>query len=146
MTPFDYIRAGLNTSGVLASGAELADEAGIGSVSLAALAERLCVKAPALYKHVDGIGDLALDNLGIALWEVGRFDEAIAVHQDAAAIFRETGDRYGEGMALDNLGLALVEVRRFDEAITAYQEDLAICRETGDRHGEGGLHVWLMAP
>src|SRR5215467_5055103 len=51
-------RAGLSTFEVVASGAELADEAGIGSVSLAALAERLGVKAPALYKHVDGIGDL----------------------------------------------------------------------------------------
>ena len=45
-------RVGLNTSEVVASGAELADEAGIGSVSLAALAGRLGVKPPALYKHV----------------------------------------------------------------------------------------------
>jgi AcrR family transcriptional regulator len=51
-------RAGLTTSGVVAAGADFADEAGIGSVSLAALAERLGVKAPALYKHVDSIGDL----------------------------------------------------------------------------------------
>jgi hypothetical protein len=34
---------------------------------------------------------------------VRRFDEAITAHQDAAAIFRETGDRHGEGAALDNL-------------------------------------------
>ena len=39
-------------------GAALADEAGIRAVSLAALAARLGVKAPALYKHVDGIDDL----------------------------------------------------------------------------------------
>ena len=51
-------RAGLNTFKVVASGADLADESGIGSVSLAAIAERLGVKAPALYKHVDSIGDL----------------------------------------------------------------------------------------
>ena len=48
---------------------------------------------------------MALNNLGIALREVRRFEEAITAHQDAAAIFRETGDRHGEGMALDNLGL-----------------------------------------
>ena len=57
-------------------------------------------------RHGEG---MALDNLGLALREVGRFEEAISAHQDAAAIFRETGDRYREGMALDNLGLALVE-------------------------------------
>ena len=66
-----------------------------------------------------------------------RFEEAITALQDAAAIFRETGDRHGEGMALNNLGSALLEVRRFEEAITAHQDAAAIFRETGDRHGEG---------
>ncbi|MGO9787643.1 MAG: tetratricopeptide repeat protein [Stellaceae bacterium] len=37
-----------------------------------------------------------MNNLGIALQEVGRFDEAITAHQDAAAILRETGDRRKE--------------------------------------------------
>ena len=45
-------RAGLNTSEAVAAGAELADEVGIGLVTLAGLAKRLGVKAPALYKHV----------------------------------------------------------------------------------------------
>ena len=66
-----------------------------------------------------------------------RFEEAITACQDAAAIFRETGDRHGEGMALNNLGIALREVRRFEEAISAHQDAAAIFRETGDRHGEG---------
>ena len=52
---------------------------------------------------------MALSNLGAALAEVRRFEEAIRAHQDAAAIFRETGDRHREGMALNNLGLALRE-------------------------------------
>lgn len=64
-------RAGLNTVEVVASGAELADEAGIGSVSLAALAERLGVKAPALYKHVDGLGDLQHRIATLAMTEFG---------------------------------------------------------------------------
>jgi len=64
-------RAGLNTSEVVASGAEFADEAGIGSVSLTALAERLGVKAPALYKHVDGIGDLQHRIATLAMTELG---------------------------------------------------------------------------
>ena len=57
--------------------------------------------------------------------------------QDAATIFRETGDRHGEGGALTNLGGALQEVGRFEEAITAHQDAAAIFRETGDRHSEG---------
>jgi Tetratricopeptide repeat len=68
---------------------------------------------------------------------VRRFDEAVDACQDAAAIFRETGDRHGEGTALSNLGRVLVEVWRFKEAVTVSQDAAAIFRETGDRHGEG---------
>jgi AcrR family transcriptional regulator len=64
-------RAGLNTAEVVASGADLADEAGIRSVSLAALAGRLGVKAPALYKHVDSIGDLQHRIATLAMTELG---------------------------------------------------------------------------
>jgi AcrR family transcriptional regulator len=64
-------RAGLNTAEVVASGAELADEAGIAAVSLAALAGQLGVKAPALYKHVDSIGDLQHRIATLAMTELG---------------------------------------------------------------------------
>ncbi len=64
-------RAGLNTSEVVSSAAELADETGIGSVSLAAVAGRLGVKAPALYKHVDGIDDLRRRIATLAMTELG---------------------------------------------------------------------------
>jgi tetratricopeptide (TPR) repeat protein len=60
---------------------------------------------------------------------VGRFEEAITAHQEAADLYREVGDLYGAGTALNNLGIDLQEVRRFEEAISAYQEDLTICRE-----------------
>jgi hypothetical protein len=40
-----------------------------------------------------------------------RFDEAITAYQDAAAIYREAGDRQGERMALGNLKLARDAVR-----------------------------------
>ncbi len=49
-----------------------------------------------------------------------RFEEAITAHRDAAAIYRETGDRHDEGWALGNLGNALRRVGRFEEAITAH--------------------------
>jgi tetratricopeptide (TPR) repeat protein len=78
----------------------------------------------------------ALNNLGVALREVGRFEEAVSACQDAAAIFRETGDRHSEGLALVGLGLVLAEVRRFEEAISAHQDAVAIFRETGDRYWE----------
>lgn len=64
-------RMGLSTSHVVVAGAEFADEVGIESVSLAALAERLGVKPPALYKHVDSIGDLQHRIATLAMTEFG---------------------------------------------------------------------------
>jgi AcrR family transcriptional regulator len=51
-------RVGLNTADVVDAGAALADEIGFAALSLAVLADRLGVKPPALYKHVDGLADL----------------------------------------------------------------------------------------
>ena len=76
---------------------------------------------------------MTLANLGNALAEARRSDEAITACQDAVAIFRETSDQRREGMTLANLGNALFEVRRFDEAITACQDAAAIFRETSDQ-------------
>ncbi|MBX9361798.1 tetratricopeptide repeat protein [Streptomyces sp. WAC04114] len=78
-----------------------------------------------------------LNNLGIALREAGRAEEAIEVLTQAATLFSELGDRHHEGRALTNLGGALTNVDRFEEAIDALTQDLAICRELGDLHGQG---------
>jgi tetratricopeptide (TPR) repeat protein len=81
--------------------------------------------------------DSAYPTANPALREAGRFEEAITACQDAAAIYRETGDRHGEGHALDNLGNALRGLGRFGDAITAHRDAAAIYREIRDRHGEG---------
>ncbi len=86
-------------------------------------------------RHSEGV---ALGNLGLALYQVREFEEAITAHQEATVIFRETHDQQRVGGALSNLGAALLEVRRFEEAITACQEAIVISQETHDRHGERG--------
>ncbi len=48
-------RAGLSPAVVIAEAAELADEVGYDRLTLAALADRLGVAVPSLYKHVDGL-------------------------------------------------------------------------------------------
>jgi AcrR family transcriptional regulator len=64
-------RVGLNTSDVVAAGAVLADEGGVGAVTLASLAERLGVKPPALYKHVESLADLQHRIATLAMVELG---------------------------------------------------------------------------
>lgn len=64
-------RVGLSTSQVVAAGATLADEIGFSAVSLAVLADRLGVKPPALYKHIDGVADLQHRIAALAMTEFG---------------------------------------------------------------------------
>jgi len=79
----------------------------------------------------------ALTNLGLALDGLGRWEEAVAVQQEAAATFAGAGDRHGQAHALNNLGLALHGVHRDDEAFSAHREAAAMYRAAGDRQGEG---------
>lgn len=51
-------RAGLDAAAVTEAAATLADEIGLAQLSMSTIAERLGVKAPSLYKHVDGLTDL----------------------------------------------------------------------------------------
>jgi tetratricopeptide (TPR) repeat protein len=78
----------------------------------------------------------ALTNLGGALLEKRRLEEAVATLRDAVAIFQETGGRRSAGDALNNLGIALTATGRPSEAITAHQAAAAIFGKTGDRYRE----------
>jgi hypothetical protein len=60
-------------------------------------------------QHHEGIG---LNNLGLALQAMGRFEEAITVYQEAVAIYRHAGDRHGEDETLNNLELARTQRNR----------------------------------
>ena len=73
---------------------------------------------------------IALNNLGRALVEVRRFEEAITTCRNAAAIAQELGYRHGEAMALMSLGIALEEMQQVEEAITTLRAAAAIARDT----------------
>ena len=60
-------RAGLSREVVVAEAARVADEVGYDRLTLAAVATRLGVAVPSLYKHVDGLGELRRDLTVLAL-------------------------------------------------------------------------------
>ncbi len=64
-------RVGLAQTSVTEAGARLADEIGFDQLSMGLLAERLGVKAPSLYKHVDSLADLAHRIGVLAMTELG---------------------------------------------------------------------------
>jgi AcrR family transcriptional regulator len=64
-------RAGLTGADVVVSAAGLADEVGYGALTMGLLADRLGVRPPSLYKHVDGLGDLQHRLATLAMTEFG---------------------------------------------------------------------------
>ncbi|MBQ2238008.1 MAG: TetR/AcrR family transcriptional regulator, partial [Lachnospiraceae bacterium] len=52
------MKAGLDKDIILKTAADLADAEGIANVTLKALAEKLGVKPPSLYKHINGLEEL----------------------------------------------------------------------------------------
>lgn len=52
------MKAGLDKDIILKTAADLADAEGIANVTLKALAEKLGVKPPSLYKHINGVEEL----------------------------------------------------------------------------------------
>ncbi|MFJ4478775.1 tetratricopeptide repeat protein [Streptomyces xanthochromogenes] len=71
----------------------------------------------------------------------GHFTDSIRLSTAAAAVFRQAGDRLGEGDALNTLGAALVSVRDLERAVDIFREVVGICRDAGDRRHEAmALH------
>lgn len=64
-------RAGLTAGEVVRAAADIADETGFANVTLGLVAERLGVRAPSLYKHVDGLADLQHRVATLAMTEFG---------------------------------------------------------------------------
>ncbi|OKH32919.1 Fis family transcriptional regulator [[Phormidium ambiguum] IAM M-71] len=73
---------------------------------------------------------------GIQQFQNSQFREASQSLQQALTIFREIGDRKGEGAALGTLGLVYNFLGDYREAIDYHQQSLAIAREIGDRQNE----------
>jgi AcrR family transcriptional regulator len=78
-------RAGLTETRVLEDAERLADEVGLSQLTLAALAARLGVRQPSLYKHIDGMDGL---QRGLAIRAKNELADILA----RAAIGRERGD------------------------------------------------------
>jgi tetratricopeptide (TPR) repeat protein len=88
---------------------------------------------------------LALSNLGARLWQVGRWEEALAPTREAVTIRRRLAkanpDAYLPDLAatLSNLGVVLSEVGRREEALAPAQEAVTIRRRLAEANPDAHL-------
>lgn len=94
-------RAGLAPAVLVAAAADLVDEVGLDQLSTGLLAERLGVRPPSLYKHMDSLAELqrkiaalALDQLGTAVGDAIRGLSGVAALRALALATREFVTRH----------------------------------------------------
>lgn len=66
----------------------------------------------------------------------GQPDKAVTELHQALDLYRDTGDKAGEGLALTALGLSCSMERKEDEAVRYHREAIKLFRDIGDRHSE----------
>ena len=72
-----------------------------------------------------------LNNIGEVYDALGQKDKALDFYQQALAIRREVGDRFGESVTLFNIGLLLDEMGRTAEAVTYLEQNVALDEAIG---------------
>ncbi len=77
-----------------------------------------------------------LDDVGLALQELGDFAGAVWRHNYASELFQELGDRRSEAAARNNVGIALERLGAHGQAIEAHSAAVEIFRGIGDRLSE----------
>ncbi|MEU5962961.1 WHG domain-containing protein [Micromonospora parva] len=87
-------RVGLNQQTVVREAARLADEVGFSQLTLAALANRLGVALPSLYKHVRGADALAQKLAALATAELATEMTTAAVGRSGGDALRAMADAY----------------------------------------------------
>ena len=82
--------------------------------------------------------------------QTGRYEVALPLAEDAAAICRSLADRRGEADALDQIGMAHLRAGRSREALAYYHEARILYRHTGDQDGvattlsHSGIASWQL--
>jgi AcrR family transcriptional regulator len=108
-------RAGLDPAAVVAGGAALADEVGFANLTMGLLAERLGVRTPSLYKHINGQEDLnrriatlaleeAADSIGNAIRGCAGRDALAAAAQAWRGYVLAHPGRYAATIGLEPTG------------------------------------------
>jgi len=131
-------RAGLTRARVVEEAALMVDEVGLHGLTLAALAERLGIRQPSLYKHIDSMAGLQRDIAVRAKRELGEVLARAAVGRSGAAAIRSMSHayrdwarahpaRYGASQRMPSAGdtedeaVSLAGIQVIADVLTAYE-------------------------
>ncbi|GAA4596224.1 TetR/AcrR family transcriptional regulator [Planotetraspora phitsanulokensis] len=103
-------RAGLDAAAVVAAGAALADEVGFAGLTMGLLAERVGVRTPSLYKHIDSLEALRHGISVQAKRELGNTLARAAAGRSGPDAVHAIADAYRR-WALDHPGRYVATVR-----------------------------------
>jgi tetratricopeptide (TPR) repeat protein/transcriptional regulator with XRE-family HTH domain len=79
---------------------------------------------------------VALGNLGVLHWRLGRLDGALDALGRSLLLHRQAGDPAGESRALNNLGGVYSHLGRPDEATAHFEESLRVSADHGEHIGQ----------
>jgi tetratricopeptide (TPR) repeat protein len=107
-----------------------------------AAAEDYLVRALVVQNRLGNLqGRADVENaLGIALFELGRFDEARQRYQNAIDLRRQIGDERGVAAATANVARIQLRQGQYDAARAGLQESLEIVERIGNRQMVANLH------
>jgi AcrR family transcriptional regulator len=103
-------RAGLTHQRVVAEAARVADEAGLDRLTLAAVAKRMGVTLPGLYKHIDSLDSLKRDLAVLGVRELTAAISAAGVGRSGRDALHAMARAY-RGYAAAHPGLSAASVR-----------------------------------
>jgi tetratricopeptide (TPR) repeat protein len=87
----------------------------------------------------DRLGEaLAWNDLGMALTEADRAEEAISAYARARDLHQANGNRHEEAKAWNNLGIALARTGQVESAMQTLTRARDLHHAVGNRHGEAG--------
>lgn len=78
---------------------------------------------------------LILDRMGVAFYQLGRFDEAKARQEESLLLRRSVGHRAGVAMSLNNLGSLAYATGDYADAVQRFTESLRLHEDLTDEPG-----------
>ena len=104
---------------VIAAARLIVERDGIGGLTMRSVADELQIKAPSLYKHVDGKGAIEVELIGVALAEMGAALHASLVSGDGSAPRSDT--RRSANARSDGTGSARGDRVAVADLLSAYR-------------------------